>query len=572
MNNQEMEDNILANIFGKINNSKANAAQKMKQEREQERLEKDKSASSSPNPLSDAQPVLNALPHPVQPPQYAQQPAQPPQYAQQPAQQPQYAQQPAQQPQYAQQPAQQPQYAQQPVQQDTRTADMQYVGYNTSLLEKQPSQQFPDSVSPVDKQNTQTQTVSENDCLDKTYGTQDLFQYREQSAPVFQSQKNTVSESQSAQTPPPACVISMRENSQKPVFFHTQAPIPTINSVAEMPRNAETVFGYAPTSDFSRTQVPMPASIPELEHNVQQPAQNLAPNAMPKSVFTSVPVQNRVKENVQDATKDVPLTQESDDFTKKVLELLNHSPKPNQGKDASAPAEEPTLTEAEESPEISAFVKEPMSTETAKVPVEVTAPAKEPTPMESTSEAKNAESTSMEKSGDKPSAPHKNELTTLNVTGIIPLKSERNSKFESAVAPTNAYSANVYMAFAYNEKTSRGAYSVVIDMGNKVILDSLSGHTDDEYEYAFAGAIKAFEETTKNHVKEVTVYVVDPINSILQQNSFGLQFGFSSTRKQYIAAARKALDESYVTFNDSKIQSEYQSLAQLVVDGLVKDR
>lgn len=52
----------------------------------------------------------------------------------------------------------------------------------------------------------------------------------------------------------------------------------------------------------------------------------------------------------------------------------------------------------------------------------------------------------------------------LSITGIVPMKSDRGSKYDSAMKASNAFRTNVFLTCVYNDETREGAYGIVVDM------------------------------------------------------------------------------------------------------------
>lgn len=157
----------------------------------------------------------------------------------------------------------------------------------------------------------------------------------------------------------------------------------------------------------------------------------------------------------------------------------------------------------------------------------------------------------------------------LSITGIVPMKSDRGSKYDSAMKASNAFRTNVFLTCVYNAKTREGAYGIVVDMGDKRIIHGMCGHTSDEWEYGFAGAIEAMRICTENNVKEIMFVVLDPLCEILQQNADGLRWGYSYTRSQFTKAIDVLKREAAIGFIPERVESEFQDLAETIAKTLV---
>lgn len=157
----------------------------------------------------------------------------------------------------------------------------------------------------------------------------------------------------------------------------------------------------------------------------------------------------------------------------------------------------------------------------------------------------------------------------LSITGIVPMKSDRGSKYDSAMKASNAFRTNVFLTCVYNDKTREGAYGIVVDMGDKRIIHGMCGHTSDEWEYGFAGAIEAMRICTENNVKEIMFVVLDPLCEILQQNADGLRWGYSYTRSQFTKAIDVLKREAAIGFIPERVESEFQDLAETIAKTLV---
>ena len=157
----------------------------------------------------------------------------------------------------------------------------------------------------------------------------------------------------------------------------------------------------------------------------------------------------------------------------------------------------------------------------------------------------------------------------LSITGIVPMKSDRGSKYDSAMKASNAFRTNVFLTCVYNDETREGAYGIVVDMGDKRVIHGMCGHTSDEWEYGFAGAIEAMRICTENNVKEIMFVVLDPLCEILQQNADGLRWGYSYTRSQFTKAIDVLKREAAIGFIPERVESEFQDLAETIAKTLV---
>lgn len=132
-----------------------------------------------------------------------------------------------------------------------------------------------------------------------------------------------------------------------------------------------------------------------------------------------------------------------------------------------------------------------------------------------------------------------------------------------------AFRTNVFLTCVYNDETREGAYGIVVDMGDKRIIHGMCGHTSDEWEYGFAGAIEAMRICTENNVKEIMFVVLDPLCEILQQNADGLRWGYSYTRSQFTKAIDVLKREAAIGFIPEHVESEFQDLAETIAKTLV---
>lgn len=133
----------------------------------------------------------------------------------------------------------------------------------------------------------------------------------------------------------------------------------------------------------------------------------------------------------------------------------------------------------------------------------------------------------------------------------------------------DAFRTNVFLTCVYNDETREGAYGIVVDMGDKRIIHGMCGHTSDEWEYGFAGAIEAMRICTENNVKEIMFVVLDPLCEILQQNADGLRWGYSYTRSQFTKAIDVLKREAAIGFIPEHVESEFQDLAETIAKTLV---
>ena len=136
-------------------------------------------------------------------------------------------------------------------------------------------------------------------------------------------------------------------------------------------------------------------------------------------------------------------------------------------------------------------------------------------------------------------------------------------------AEADAFRTNVFLTCVYNDETREGAYGIVVDMGDKRIIHGMCGHTSDEWEYGFAGAIEAMRICTENNVKEIMFVVLDPLCEILQQNADGLRWGYSYTRSQFTKAIDVLKREAAIGFIPEHVESEFQDLAETIAKTLV---
>lgn len=157
----------------------------------------------------------------------------------------------------------------------------------------------------------------------------------------------------------------------------------------------------------------------------------------------------------------------------------------------------------------------------------------------------------------------------LPITAIIPMKSDRGSRYDSAMKASNAFRTNVYLSCLYNDNTKEGGYGLVVDMGDKRIIHGMCGHTSDEWEYGFAGAIEAMRICRENNVKEIMFVVLDPLCEILQQNADGLRWGYSYTRSQFSKAISSLKQEAAIGFIPEKLENDFQDLAETIAKTLV---
>ncbi len=80
----------------------------------------------------------------------------------------------------------------------------------------------------------------------------------------------------------------------------------------------------------------------------------------------------------------------------------------------------------------------------------------------------------------------------LSITGIVPMKSDRGSKYYSAMKASNAFRTNVFLTCVYNDETREGAYGIVVDMGDKRIIHGMCGHTSDEWELRLCRSYRGY--------------------------------------------------------------------------------
>lgn len=161
----------------------------------------------------------------------------------------------------------------------------------------------------------------------------------------------------------------------------------------------------------------------------------------------------------------------------------------------------------------------------------------------------------------------------LSITGIIPMKTDNGSIYDSAVKPSNAFRANVFLDCSYNEKDNAGCYGLVVDMGTKKMIQGTSGQTSDEWEYGFLGIIHAIRICRENNVKEVMFIIREPLCEVIQQNTEGLIWGYSLTRKEFYNEFQRSKGEFATGFYSGDLNNEglqqYQDLAETISRTLI---
>lgn len=161
----------------------------------------------------------------------------------------------------------------------------------------------------------------------------------------------------------------------------------------------------------------------------------------------------------------------------------------------------------------------------------------------------------------------------LSITEIIPMKTDNGSIYDSAVKPSNAFRANVFLDCSYNEKTHEGCYGLVIDMGSKKRIQGTSGQTSDEWEYGFLGIIHAIRICRENNVKEVMFIIRDPLCEIIQQNTDGLIWGYSMTRREFYNEFQRSKGEFASGFYNGELSNDslqqYRDLAETISRTLI---
>ena len=235
-----------------------------------------------------------------------------------------------------------------------------------------------------------------------------------------------------------------------------------------------------------------------------------------------------------------------------------------------APAEAATTEQPDKPVQKVPIKKAPVAakTGTAEQKPEPKAEPKAKTKVETKAETKEAETRLMARgnSGMKLEKPKEDKLP---ITAIIPMKSDRGSRYDSAMKASNAFRTNVYLSCIYNDSTKEGAYGLVVDMGDKRIIHGMCGHTSDEWEYGFAGAIEAMRICRENNVKEIMFVVLDPLCEILQQNADGLRWGYSYTRSQFSKAISSLKQDAAIGFIPEKLENDFQDLAETIAKTLV---
>lgn len=161
----------------------------------------------------------------------------------------------------------------------------------------------------------------------------------------------------------------------------------------------------------------------------------------------------------------------------------------------------------------------------------------------------------------------------LSITEIIPMKTDNGSIYDSAVKPSNAFRANVFLDCSYNEKTHEGCYGLVVDMGSKKMIQGTSGQTSDEWEYGFLGIIHAIRICRENNVKEVMFIIRDPLCEIIQQNTDGLIWGYSLTRREFYNEFQRSKGEFASGFYNGELSNDslqlYRDLAETISRTLI---
>lgn len=303
---------------------------------------------------------------------------------------------------------------------------------------------------------------------------------------------------------------------------------------------------------------------------------------------------------VKPATKDEPVKEESlpvkdeskdettESKTKEALHVfetvLNKAEENEQGpKDAepeqkkvapviAKPPVSEQISEQPKPPVIPAKDKKPVTDKTASAPEmkpeakPVQKPVSQPAQRTESPQKGNSAIMARGQSGMQMEKP---KTDKLSITGIVPMKSDRGSKYDSAMKASNAFRTNVFLTCVYNDETREGAYGIVVDMGDKRIIHGMCGHTSDEWEYGFAGAIEAMRICTENNVKEIMFVVLDPLCEILQQNADGLRWGYSYTRSQFTKAIDVLKREAAIGFIPEHVESEFQDLAETIAKTLV---
>lgn len=161
----------------------------------------------------------------------------------------------------------------------------------------------------------------------------------------------------------------------------------------------------------------------------------------------------------------------------------------------------------------------------------------------------------------------------LSITEIIPMKTDNGSIYDSAVKPSNAFRGNVFLDCSYNEKTHEGCYGLVVDMGSKKMIQGTSGQTSDEWEYGFLGIIHAIRICRENNVKEVMFIIRDPLCEIIQQNTDGLIWGYSLTRREFYNEFQRSKGEFASGFYNGELNNDslqqYRDLAETISRTLI---
>ena len=304
------------------------------------------------------------------------------------------------------------------------------------------------------------------------------------------------------------------------------------------------------------------------------------PQAVPDTKPVEKPAPAPQKE---EPAKETPKRESADSKTQEALnafeavlnkpdDIKKEPPKPKQEQSKPTPVvAKPSVSEQPKPPVVpvkdkKASVEKAASTQPKVAPAPEAKPA--PQSVQQTEPPKKENHAIMAR-GQSGMQMEKPKTDKLSITGIVPMKSDRGSKYDSAMKASNAFRTNVFLTCVYNDETREGAYGIVVDMGDKRIIHGMCGHTSDEWEYGFAGAIEAMRICTENNVKEIMFVVLDPLCEILQQNADGLRWGYSYTRSQFTKAIDVLKREAAIGFIPERVESEFQDLAETIAKTLV---
>lgn len=110
-------------------------------------------------------------------------------------------------------------------------------------------------------------------------------------------------------------------------------------------------------------------------------------------------------------------------------------------------------------------------------------------------------------------------------------------------------------------------------MGNKRLIQGVSGRTSDEWEYGFRGIVDAIKICLENNVKEVMFVIREPLCEIIQQNTEGMIWGYSMTRQVFYNTYQDSKRHFASGFYSGELQSDelmnYRDLAETISRTLI---